>query len=54
MVEGSEEEDAHARDEVLKAKARYQVRKNIIESVLVANPTLKAIHSGDNASVIEQ
>ena len=44
----------HAQEELLKAKARYQVRSNIIESVLIANPTLKAVHSGGNALIIEQ
>jgi hypothetical protein len=44
----------HAEEELLRAKARYQVRNNIIESVLVANPTLKAVHSGSNATIIEQ
>ncbi|KAG0649932.1 hypothetical protein D0Z07_3957 [Hyphodiscus hymeniophilus] len=53
IVEGSEglqEADA----ELLKAKALHQVRNNIIKSVLIANPILKAVHSGSNASIIEQ
>jgi hypothetical protein len=38
----------------LKAKAHYQVRTNIVENVLMANPILKAVHAGTNASIIEQ
>ena len=49
-----DEEVERARDDLLKAKARYQVRNNIIQSVLIANPILKAVHSGENASIIEQ
>jgi hypothetical protein len=44
----------HAQEELLKAKARYQVRNNIIESVLIAKPVLNAVHAGGNASIIEQ
>jgi hypothetical protein len=38
----------------MKSKARYQVRTRIIENVLVANPILKAVHAGSNATIIEQ
>ena len=53
-MEASEEEIKNAQQELLKAKAAYQVRNNIIENVLVANPILKAVHAGNNASVVEQ
>ncbi|TVY65618.1 hypothetical protein LSUE1_G008543 [Lachnellula suecica] len=53
-MEASEEDIASAQQELLKAKAAYQVRSNIVEGVLVANPVLKAVHGGENASVVEQ
>jgi hypothetical protein len=53
-MEGPEEEIAAAQEELLKAKAAYQVRTNVIQSVLIANPILKAVHGGKNASIVEQ
>lgn len=53
-MEASEEDIKNAQHEVLKAKAAYQVRSNIVEGVLVANPILKAVHGGNNTSVAEQ
>ncbi len=50
----SEEELTTARQELLKAKATYQVRNNVIKSVLIANPILKAVHGGKNATIAEQ
>lgn len=43
-----------AQDELLKAKAAYQVKSNVIENILIANPVIKAVHAGQNASAIEQ
>lgn len=53
-MEISEEDLETAQQELLKAKALYQVRSNIVESTLVANPVLKAVHAGSNATIIEQ
>jgi hypothetical protein len=50
----SEEDIKSAQQELLKAKALYQLRSNVVESVLIANPILKAVHAGRNATVIEQ
>jgi hypothetical protein len=50
----SEEVIAVAQKELLEAKATYQVQKSVVESVLITNPVLKAVHAGSNASVIEQ
>ena len=50
----SEGDIKSAQQELLKAKAAYQVRTNIIENVLVANPILNAVHSGPKATIIEQ
>jgi hypothetical protein len=53
-AEPSEEDIKNAQEELLKAKARYQMRTNIVENVLVVNPILKAVHAGSHATVIEQ
>lgn len=50
----SEEDITTARQELLKAKAAYQVRNNVVENVLVTNPILKAVHAGAKASAAEQ
>jgi hypothetical protein len=53
-VDATEEDIKAAEQDLLKAKALYQVRTNIVENVLMANPILKAVHAGTNASIIEQ
>jgi hypothetical protein len=53
-MDASEEDIVTAQQDLLKAKAAYQVRNNVIESVLIANPILKAVHGGKNASIAEQ
>ena len=50
----SEEDIKAAQQELLKAKAAYQVRTNIIENILVAHPILNAVHAGPKATIIEQ
>lgn len=54
QLEVSKEDIKSAQQELLKAKAAYQVRANVIENVLVANPILNAVHSGNKATIIEQ
>jgi hypothetical protein len=54
QAEPSEDDIKDAQNELLKATARYQLRTNIIENVLVVNPILKAVHAGSNATTIEQ
>ena len=54
QLEVSKEDIKSAQQELLKAKAAYQVRANVIENVLVANPILNAVHSGTKATIIEQ
>ncbi|PNP53984.1 hypothetical protein THARTR1_05671 [Trichoderma harzianum] len=39
---------------LLTARARYRLRNDAIEAVMVANPILKAVHSGTQASPIER
>ncbi|KAI9738931.1 MAG: hypothetical protein M1818_005245 [Claussenomyces sp. TS43310] len=49
--------EAHVRaaqEEMLQAKALYSLRNNIVGSVLVANPILKAVHARGNATLIER
>jgi hypothetical protein len=53
-VDASEEEITAAQQELLQVKAAYQVRNNVIQSVLIANPILKAVHGGKRASIAEQ
>ncbi|KAI9681966.1 MAG: hypothetical protein M1817_000020 [Caeruleum heppii] len=43
-----------AQETFMKAKAEHSRRQRIVESVLVADPTLKAVHSGPNATPAEQ
>ena len=40
--------------ECLEARAAYILRQSVVEDVLIADPILKAIHSGANASSTEQ
>lgn len=53
-IDISEEDIKTAQRDLLKAKATYQLRTNIVENVLVASPILKAVHSGKNAASAEQ
>lgn len=52
--EASEEDIIAAEHEVLKAKSLYHSRGNVIQSVLIAHPIVRAIHAGDQATSIEQ
>ncbi|KAI9704429.1 MAG: hypothetical protein M1836_007292 [Candelina mexicana] len=49
-----EEQLRLAEQEVLEAKATYSLRKQILESILATDPTLKAVHSGMQASPAER
>ncbi|CAL3964138.1 hypothetical protein PZA11_001568 [Diplocarpon coronariae] len=50
----SEEDIAAAEQDLLKAKSLFLSRANVIQSVLVTAPILKAIHAGNEATVVEQ
>jgi hypothetical protein len=50
----TEEDIKVAQQGLLEAKTAYQLRNGIVESVLIANPILKAVHAGNNASTAEQ
>ena len=48
------EEADSARKELLEARAMYQLRNQVIERVLSADPILKAVHDGTEASPVER
>ncbi|KAF7884324.1 uncharacterized protein EAF02_004660 [Botrytis sinoallii] len=52
--EVTDEDIQQAEKDLLESKANYSLRSKIIENVIIANPILKAVHAGSNASVIEQ
>ncbi|CAD6447165.1 1ea32faf-a776-4f99-93b4-c9be746414a3 [Sclerotinia trifoliorum] len=52
--EVTDEDIRKAENDLLESKANYSLRSKIIETVVIANPILKAVHAGSNASVIEQ
>lgn len=52
--EATEQDTKDAEDALLKAKAKYQVRNNVIEQTLIANPIVKAVHAASKASIAEQ
>ncbi|KAI9813719.1 MAG: hypothetical protein M1832_006092 [Thelocarpon impressellum] len=49
-----DERVAAAERELLEAKAGYSLRNNVIEGVLVTDPTLRAVHSGSKATGAER
>ncbi|KAI9798178.1 MAG: hypothetical protein M1833_004927 [Piccolia ochrophora] len=51
---GSPSKLEKAERELLEAKATHALRQKIIDSVLVTDPILKAVHSGANATVSER
>ncbi|PTB59302.1 hypothetical protein M431DRAFT_75611 [Trichoderma harzianum CBS 226.95] len=51
---GRDEDLTAAQNALLTARARYRLRNDAIEAVMVANPILKAVHSGTQASPIER
>lgn len=50
----SPEEVTAARNDLLETRARYLLRNQVIDSVLSANPILKAVHNGVEASPVER
>ncbi|PTB64489.1 hypothetical protein BBK36DRAFT_169649 [Trichoderma citrinoviride] len=49
-----DEDVTAAQNALLTARARYRLRNDAIEAVMVANPILKAVHSGTQANPIER
>ena len=48
------EETNTARNELLDTRGQYILRNRVVESVLSANPILKAVHNGTDASPVER
>ncbi|VUC19868.1 unnamed protein product [Clonostachys rosea] len=48
------EEADEARNQLLDTRARYMLRNSVVEAVLSANPILKAVHNGTDASPVER
>lgn len=53
-AEITDETLAESQKSLLEAQARYNLKNKIVESVLIANPILKAVHAGSNATPIER
>ncbi|KAK3180340.1 hypothetical protein K4F52_008311 [Lecanicillium sp. MT-2017a] len=53
-VDDSPEGLASAQDALLDARARYKLRNDAVELVMTADPILKAVHGGTNASPIDR
>lgn len=45
---------SEAEKELLEARATYNLKQSIVEDVLVADPILKAVHSGASATSTEK
>lgn len=43
-----------AQNDLLESRARYVLRDQVTESVVMTNPVLQAVHGGTNASPIEK
>ncbi|ATY61093.1 Centromere Cenp-H [Cordyceps militaris] len=43
-----------AQEALLQARSRYKLRNDAVELVVIANPVLKAVHGGTNASPIDR
>lgn len=50
----SEEDVKQARDELLESSASYNLRNGVVDSVMAANPILKAVHNSTQASPIDR
>ncbi|KAM5380165.1 hypothetical protein ACJZ2D_003616 [Fusarium nematophilum] len=48
------EETQKAQSELLETRAKYVLRNDVIEAVVVANPILKAVHAGTEAPATER
>ncbi|KAM0564443.1 hypothetical protein ACHAPJ_000656 [Fusarium lateritium] len=48
------EETQNAQSELLESRAKYVLRNDVVEAVVTANPILKAVHSGTEATPVER
>lgn len=49
----TEEETQRAQAELLESRAKYVLRNDVIEAVIIANPILKAVHHGTDSSSVD-
>ena len=52
--EVSEDDVKQAQDELLESSANYNLRNGVLDSVMIANPILKAVHNSTHASPIDR
>ncbi|KAF9766856.1 hypothetical protein IL306_000687 [Fusarium sp. DS 682] len=48
------EETQKAQTELMESRAKYLLRNDVTEAVMMANPILNAVHSGEEASLVER
>ncbi|KAJ3526751.1 hypothetical protein NM208_g11035 [Fusarium decemcellulare] len=48
------EETKRAQSELLESRAKYVLRNDVVDAVVMANPILKAVHSGTETAPIER
>ncbi|OAA77978.1 Centromere protein Cenp-H [Akanthomyces lecanii RCEF 1005] len=53
-TDDSPEALAAAQEALLQARSKYKLRNDAVELIVMANPVLKAVHGGTNASPIER
>ncbi|KAI5466233.1 centromere protein H (CENP-H)-domain-containing protein [Mariannaea sp. PMI_226] len=49
----TQEQTQQEQTELLKARANYVLRNNVVEAVMAANPILKAVHHGTDSSSVD-
>ncbi|KAL2212694.1 hypothetical protein CC79DRAFT_1393893 [Sarocladium strictum] len=52
-LDATPEEVKQAQKEMIESRAKYMLRNQVVEAVMTANPILKAVHSGRDASAVE-
>ncbi|KAK7426166.1 hypothetical protein QQZ08_007332 [Neonectria magnoliae] len=50
----TQEEARKAQADLLDSRAKYVLRNDVIEAVMMANPVLKAVHNGTDASSVDR
>lgn len=50
----SPEDIREAQDRLLEARASWMLRNDVVESAMMVNPIIKAVHRGTDASPIER
>ncbi|KND95281.1 hypothetical protein TOPH_00235 [Tolypocladium ophioglossoides CBS 100239] len=53
-TQGSDEVTEKTQKDLLDARARFRLRHDAVEAVMMANPILKAVHNGTDASPVER